>query len=314
MNKKILITAHPFCEYNDLPLKLLKKNKLTYYLNPFKRRLKEKEIFKLLKKFDGIIADTEPLTNKVLNEAKKLKIISRVGIGLNNVDLVSAKKNNIKVAYTPDAPTDAVVELTLGLIFNSIRKISEQNYLMKKKIWNRIAGFRIPHLKFGIIGLGRIGIKVAKNLKKLGAKQIFYNDIVTKKFSNFKFKSKDYIYKNCDIVSLHVPLTNKTKNLITVKEISKMKKNCILINTSRGGIINENDLLKSLSLGRFFSVALDVFNNEPYYGALRKFDRCILTPHVGSMSFDCRNRMELEATEAVVNYFNNKKINNLAIK
>ena len=313
MKKNVLITAHPFCEYNNLPLKLLKRNKIKYLLNPFKRRLKESEIFKLLKDFDAIIADTEPLSKYVINNAKKLKIISRVGIGLNSVDLIAAKNNKIKVSYTPDAPTDAVVELTLGLIFNAIRKISEQHLLIKQKIWNRKAGFRIPHLRFGIIGLGRIGFKVAKYLKKLGAKKIFYNDI-KKKRNNFQFKSKNYIYKNCDVISLHIPLTKDTANLISKKEITKMQKNCILINTSRGEVINEKDLFNSLVKGRFFSLALDVFNNEPYYGSLRRFNRCILTPHVGSMSFDCRNRMELEATEAVVNYFNNKKINNLAVK
>jgi D-3-phosphoglycerate dehydrogenase len=311
---KILISAYPFCSYDNTPILLLKKNKIKFDLNPKGRRLSENEIFALLKNYDALIADTEPLTKKVLYATKKLKIISRVGIGLNSVDLIAAKKRGIKVAYTPNAPTDAVVELTLGFIFNSIRKISEHSLLLKKKIWNRKAGFRIPHLRFGIIGLGRIGFKVAQSLKKLKAKKIFYNDIVKKKYCNFEFKSKDYIYKHCDIISLHVPLTKKTENLITKKEINKMKKNCILINTSRGEVINEKHLFNALLKGKFYSVALDVFSNEPYYGLLRKFDRCILTPHVGSMSFDCRNRMELEATEAVINYFNNKKINNLAVK
>lgn len=312
--KKILISAYPFCNNDKAPFLLLKKNKIKFDLNPKGRRLSENEIFRLLKNYDALIADTEPLTKKVLYATKKLKIISRVGIGLNSVDLIAAKKKGIKVAYTPDAPTDAVVELTLGLILNSIRKISEQNLLIKKKIWKRNAGFRIPHLKFGIIGLGRIGLKVAQSLKKLKAKKVFYNDITKKKMCNFEFKSKNYIYKHCDVVSLHVPLTKITHNLITKEEINKMKKDCILINTSRGEVINEKHLFNSLLKGKFYSVALDVFNKEPYFGSLRKFDRCTLTPHVGSMSLDCRNRMELEATEAVVNYFNNRKINNLAVK
>jgi D-3-phosphoglycerate dehydrogenase len=312
--KKILISAYPFCNNDKTPFLLLKKNKIKFDINPKGRRLSENEIFRLLKNYDALIADTEPLTKKVLYAANKLKIISRVGIGLNSVDLIAAKKKGIKVAYTPDAPTDAVVELTLGLIFNSIRKISEHSLLLKKKIWNRKVGFRIPYLRFGIIGLGRIGFKVAQSLKKLKAKKIFYNDIIKKKNCNLEFKSKDYIYKHCDVISLHVPLTKRTENLITKKEINKMKKNCILINTSRGEVVNEKHLFNALLKGKFYSVALDVFSNEPYYGLLRKFDRCILTPHVGSMSFDCRNRMEIEATEAVINYFNDKKINNLAVK
>ena len=310
--KKILISTYPFCDNSDLPKLLLKKNKINYTLNPKNRRLTEKEIFKYIKDYDGLIADTEPLTKKVLKNARKLKFISRVGIGLNSVDLNYARSKKIRVAYTPDAPTDAVVELTIGLIFDCIRKISEQNTRVKKKKWIRQTGFRIPFLKFGILGFGRIGSKVAKNLSLLGAKKIYYNDLKKKK-TNFIFKSKDFIYKNCDVILLHLPLTLKTLNLINTKELNKMKHDSILINTARGEILNEDALYAALKKGKFFSVALDVFENEPYRGKLRNFDRCILTPHIGSMSNDCRKKMELEATKSIINYFNKKKISNLVI-
>ena len=121
---------------------------------------------------------------------------------------------------------------------------------------------------------------------------------------------KNEIYKECDLISLHLPLTHKTKNMIAKKEINVMKDEAILINTSRGGIVNEKDLYNSLNKKKFFSVALDVFDKEPYNGPLKKFDNCLLTSHLGSMTFESRTKMEEEATEDVINFFKNKKLKN----
>ena len=306
MNKKqikILISATPFCENSLRPIKLLRKNNIKFDINLKKRRYTENEIKNLIKSYDGLIADVEPLTSKVLRNAKKLKVISRVGIGLNNIDLSYAKKNKINVFNTPDAPTSAVVEFNIGLIFMLIRKISILNMSIKKGKWLKLIGLRIPFIKIGILGLGRVGFSLANALVKLGVKQIYYNDL-KKKITNKKiiYKSKDYIFKNCDLVSINLPETKNTKNFIDKKIFNKMKKNSFLINTSRGEIINENDLYNFLKKGFFAGVALDVFNKEPYYGKLKEFERCILTPHVASHTIDCRNKMEIEATENLIDF------------
>ncbi len=311
MNKKqikILISATPFCENSLRPIKLLRKNNIKFDINLKKRRYTENEIKNLIKSYDGLIADVEPLTSKVLRNAKKLKVISRVGIGLNNIDLSYAKKNKINVFNTPDAPTSAVVEFNIGLIFMLIRKISILNMSIKKGKWLKLIGLRIPFIKIGILGLGRVGFSLANALVKLGVKQIYYNDL-KKKITNKKiiYKSKDYIFKNCDLVSINLPETKNTKNFIDKKIFNKMKKNSFLINTSRGEIINENDLYNFLKKGFFAGVALDVFNKEPYYGKLKEFERCILTPHVASHTIDCRNKMEMEATENLVDFFKKNK-------
>ena len=311
MNKKqikILISATPFCENSLRPIKLLRKNNIKFDINLKKRRYTENEIKNLIKSYDGLIADVEPLTSKVLRNAKKLKVISRVGIGLNNIDLSYAKKNKINVFNTPDAPTSAVVEFNIGLIFMLIRKISILNMSIKKGKWLKLIGLRIPFIKIGILGLGRVGFSLANALVKLGVKQIYYNDL-KKKITNKKiiYKSKDYIFKNCDLVSINLPETKNTKNFIDKKIFNKMKKNSFLINTSRGEIINENDLYNFLKKGFFAGVALDVFNKEPYYGKLKEFERCILTPHVASHTIDCRNKMEIEATENLVDFFKKNK-------
>ena len=308
---KILISASPFCEHILTPINILKKNNILYNLNPKKRKLTEKEISKLIKTYDGLIADVEPLNKKVLSKAKNLKIISRVGIGINNIDLEYAKKKGIVVTNTPDAPTEAVIELNLGLIFSLIRNISIHNTEMKKLEWSRKFGVRLKFLKIGILGLGRIGLGLSKKLLKIGASKIFYNDLIKKKVKkNIVYKSKDYIFKNCDMVCLTLPETTKTKKILNKKIFKKMKKHSFIINTSRGDLIDENDLLTYLKKGYFSGIALDVFNKEPYYGGLSKFKRCILTPHIASHTIDCRNRMEIEATEDLINFFKRKSIIN----
>ena len=306
---KILVSASPFCKHSLAPIKLLKKNEIDYDLNPQNRKLTEKEILNLIKSYDGLIADVEPLNKKVLSKAKNLKIISRVGIGTNNIDLKCAKKRKIVVTNTPDAPTEAVIELNLGLIFMLIRNISIHNTDIKKDRWERKFGLRLKFLKIGILGLGRVGLGLSQKLLKIGVPKIFYNDLKRKKVKkNIVYKTKDYIFKNSDVICLTLPETNKTKKLLNKKVFKKMKKHSFLINTSRGDIIDEKDLFNYLKKGYFSGVALDVFNNEPYNGKLIQFKRCILTPHIGSHTIDCRNRMEIEATKDLVNFFKSKPI------
>ncbi len=306
---KILISASPFCKHSKKPISLLKKNKIEFDFNPKKRKLTESEILDIIGKYDGLIADIEPLNDKVLSNGKNLKIISRVGIGVNNIDLVYAKKKGIVVANTPDAPTEAVAELNLGLILNLIRNISIHNTDIKRGKWERKFGLRLKYLNIGILGLGRVGRSLSQKLLSIGSPVIFYNDLKKKNTGkSLIYKNKNFIFKNCDVICITLPETNKTIGLLNKKIFKIMKKNSFLINTSRGDIINERDLLLMLKKDYFSGVALDVFNREPYDGDLRKFKRCIMTPHVASHTIDCRNRMELEATENLINYFNGDKI------
>ena len=308
---KILVLASPFCEHDLKPINILKKNNIHYDLNPKGRKLTENEITNIIEKYDGLIADVETLNMKVLSKAKNLKIISRVGIGVNNIDLKFAKKKKIIISNTPDAPTPAVVELNLSLIFALIRNVVIHSTELKKGNWERLLGLRLPFLTIGILGLGRVGSSLAKKLLKIGCKKILYNDLNKKKTnSRTIFKSKDYIFKNCDLICLTLPETLKTKNFLNKKIFKQMKKTSFIINTSRGELINEKDLLNFLKKGYFSGIALDVFNNEPYKGEFRKFNRCILTPHIGSHTIDCRNKMELEATKNIENFFKSKPIIN----
>jgi D-3-phosphoglycerate dehydrogenase / 2-oxoglutarate reductase len=308
---KVLITTVPFAKKNKLPLELLQKAGIEYLINPLNKKLTEDELTKMVSGFDVIIAGTENISKKVMENANKLKHISRVGIGLDSVDLLEAKRKGIKVSYTPDAPAPAVAELTIGLMLTLLRSAHVSNLQMHNGNWNRIFGRRLSKVTIGIIGVGRIGSNVIKHLQGFDAPRILANDLMAPKRSfNFpiEWKTIEEILEEADIVSIHLPLTSLTQGLIKKKELLIMKKDAIIINTSRGGIINEDDLCDVLHSGHLSGAAIDVFEEEPYSGQLAYIDRCLLTAHMGSMSIDCRTRMEIEATEEAIRFLTNEPL------
>ncbi len=312
---KVLITTVPFGDKNRLPIEQLEAAGIEYLINPLGRKLKEEELAEMVADFDVLIAGTEDITDAVMARASRLKLISRVGIGLDNVDLLAAERRGIKVSYTPDAPAPAVAELTIGLMLALLRSVHVSNAQMHRGEWQRHFGRRIPEVTIGIIGAGRIGGRVLRRLEGFGTPRILVNDIRPEKnvAPNLKIEwvGKDEIYRNADLISLHVPLTVQTKNMIRREQLLMMKTDAMIINTSRGGIINENDLAETLNSGNLSGAAVDVFNQEPYVGALAQIDRCLLTSHMGSMSIDCRTRMEIEATEEAVRFLTGQSLQGL---
>jgi D-3-phosphoglycerate dehydrogenase len=311
----VLITTVPFAENNPVPIDLLKAAGINYEINPLGRKLTESELVSMVPGYDAIIAGTEPLTGKVLAEADSLKVIARVGIGLDSVDLDAAAERGIHVCYTPDAPAPAVAELTIGLMLGILRSFCQSDRLMRQGAWKRFFGYRISEVTIGIMGLGRIGSRVLNFLEGMGAQRVLLNDIDKSIKLNtsldVKWVDKHILYSESDLLTLHVPLTKETCNLLTKKDLLLMKKNAFLVNTARGGIVNEKDLYEVMKAGHLAGAALDVFEQEPYQGNLREIERCILTSHMGSMSQDCRERMEIEATQEVVNFFSGKPFKNL---
>jgi len=307
---KVLITTVPFAKKDRLPLELLEAIGAEYLINPLNKKLTENELAEMVSDFDIIIAGTEPITDFVIKKAKKLKMISRVGIGLDSVDLLAAEKMGIKVSYTPDAPAPAVAEFTIGLLITLLRSAQLSNIQIHRGNWHRYFGKRIANTTIGVIGLGRIGSRVLNRLSVFGTPRLLVNDLSPHPDLDRKFKlewaDKETIYRESDVISLHVPLTRSTKNMITKKQLEMMKSDAIIINTSRGGVVNELDLYNVMKTGHLSGAAIDVFEQEPYDGPLIEIERCFLTAHMGSMSLDCRTRMETEATEEVVRFI--KKI------
>ena len=311
---KVLITTVPFGKNNRFPLDLLENAGIEYLVNPHNKKLTENQLSELIGDFEVLIAGTEQITDKVMSQAPKLKLISRVGIGLDSVDLNAAKKRGIKISYTPDAPAPAVAELTLSMILTLLRSVHVSNLQMHHGKWERIFGRRLTDVTVGIIGVGRIGTHLLRCMSGFGKIRLLVNDIVPNNKLNRDFNlewvTKEQIYKESDIISLHLPLTSLTKDMICREQLLQMKKGAFVINTSRGGIINEDDLCKAMAEGHLGGAAIDVFEKEPYTGKLVEIDRCLLTAHMGSMSFDCRSQMEIEATEEILRFLAGKPLQN----
>ena len=295
---KVFISTTSFAEYDKKPLELLRSAGFEVILNPYKRKLKPEEIVVLASDCDGIIAGVEQITEEVLRSLPKLKAISRCGVGLDNVDLEAAEKIGILISNTPNAPSQAVAELTIALILNLLRKVSLSDRRVRNGQWKKEMGQLISGKTVGIIGLGRIGKRVAELLKSFEVKILASEPNPDKKWvrkNKINLVSMDELLKESDIVTLHIPYTEQNRNLINSERLKIMKRGAILINTSRGGLIDEMALYQALKSGHLGGAALDVTEVEPYQGPLTELDNVIITPHIGSYAVEARIQMETEA-------------------
>lgn len=309
---KILITTFPFGKCGTKPLELLESSGHIVVNNPLKRRLKASEVPELIKGYDIIIAGTEPYPIEAL-ENSVVKAICRVGIGLDNVPLNFCKEKGIVVSYTPDAPSQGVAELTVANILNLSRMVLKSDRSVREGAWNRYLGYLLEEMTIGIVGLGRIGSKVVKLLQPFNPK-ILATDIVDKsdlaKEFNIEIVDKETLFKNSDLVSLHIPSNKENFQYANRKSISLMKTGSFLINTSRGPIVDEDALYDALVQNHLGGAALDVFSSEPYEGKLIKLDNVIFTAHMGASAQKSRFLMELGAAEDCLNFINNKPFKN----
>lgn len=310
---KVFVSTHPFSSTSPAPLELLASNCLDVALNLHGRKITMQELAAEIKDSDVLIAGTEKITEEVFKNAPNLKLIARVGVGLDGVDFELCSKYDVKVTYTPDAPTMAVAELCVGTILDLSRKITFSNNNLKKGIWDRHMGTLLYGKTVGILGMGRIGKSLIHLLSSFNVRFLVNDiapDISFGRLYNVEFVSKAEVLEKCDIVSVNVPLKKDTYDFITLNEIKKMKPYAILINTARGGIVNENDLYESLKTGLIAGAGIDVFEEEPYNGKLIELDNCILTCHMGASTIDSRTDMEIQAVEEVIRFKNNQPLKN----
>lgn len=294
--RKILITAVPFISLNTNLKKLLKKKNISFDL------LKKVNNFKKLdlSKYDGIIAGVEKYDKKTLKKAKRLKVISRVGIGIDSIDKIFCKEKKIKVLKT-NSPNVAVVEFIIGSMIFLIRQFGPMYIDLKNKKWKPIISKSLTDMTVGILGYGKIGKLLSKKLISLGVKKILVNDI--KKFRNKRivFCTKNYLLKNSELLSINLELNKKTENFISFKQVKIMRKGIFIINSSRGKILNEKSLVYGLKKKIIRGAFLDVFSNEPYKGDLLKIKNIFFTPHISSFTFSARQKMENEAIKNLIN-------------
>lgn len=317
MNKyKIMVTTHPFCSVSDLPIKMLHGHEV--YLNDVGRKYSPEELLERLVKFnpDIIIAGTEKYTSDTLDLLPDLKMISRVGIGLDSVPLEECKKRGIVVSYTPDGPSNAVAELAVGQMINMLRRIQLCDATIRNGGWNRHIGREIRSCDVGVIGCGRIGKLIVEKMQGLKPRRVFVNDIIHERAEDLprsEQATKAQILSDCDIITIHIPYNDQNHDYITKKDFDIMKKDVSIINMSRGGIVNEKDLYDFLSENPSASAAIDTFEVEPYKDCLVDLPNAYLTPHLGSCSKMSRNMMEVGAAEEVINFISGEQISNRVV-
>ncbi|MEE8529426.1 MAG: phosphoglycerate dehydrogenase [Nitrosomonadaceae bacterium] len=295
---KLVISTSSFDVDNNPHLQHLVKAGMNIVENSFKRKLTEDEIIELLGQDTvGMIAGIEPLTERVFMSAKGLKAISRCGAGLDNVDLTAAKRQDITVFNTPEAPAQAVAELTMSLILAALRRICQVDQLLRADRWSRMQGQLLAAQLVGIIGLGHIGRRVAKLCQAFDARVVAHDPYIDPTSHGVELVPLKKLLAEADVISLHLPYGANTHHLLDAKAFARMKPGSIIINAARGGLIDEIALDEALISGHLGMAALDVFEQEPYRGPLIKNDKIILTSHIGSLARESRMRMEIEAAE-----------------
>jgi D-3-phosphoglycerate dehydrogenase len=303
----VLVSTSSFARYDISPIKTLESRGYDVVLNPYGRTLKSDELISLASECVGIVAGTEKYGKEVIEKLPKLKVISRCGTGLDSIDSNAANSHSISIRNTPEAPTQAVAELTVGLILDISRKISLMDRNIRNGKWNKKMGQLLSGKTIGIVGLGRIGLRVAEILNSFNVLIIGY-DLSPKmsflKKTEIQLVTMEKLLKKSDIITIHIPYSAEAYHFIDVERLKSMKKGAILINTSRGGIVDEEALYAYLKNGHLSGAAIDTFEKEPYGGPLKELNNIVLTPHIGSYAKEARIEMEMQAVENLIEALN----------
>ena len=282
-----------------------------------KTNLTPDELKNIIANYDGLIVrSATKVTDDIIEAATNLKIIGRAGAGVDNINVEAAKSKNIIVMNTPGGNTNATAEHTIGLIFALLRKIPSANETTHRGLWEKkkMKGNELKGKKIGIVGFGNVGKRVAEISYALGMKVSIYSshfNSIKDNFKNYDSSDLNNILSNSDIISFHCKPNKDGSSIITKDELNMMKKNCILVNTARGGLINEADLIQALKNNVIKGAALDVFKKEPLEESeLFNLENIILTPHIAAST----DEAQIVVAEMVANqfceYFKNNNIVN----
>ena len=315
MKEKIFLTR----TLHDFALKELKK-KFQVEVHTGKIPIPQTTLKSKIKQVDGLICfPYDKINKKVIESAKNLKVISTYSVGYDHIDTKFAKNRKIRVGYTPEVLTDATADMAFALMIDSLRRISEGERIIRKGKWKQIygaydyVGLDLQGKTLGIIGLGRIGKTLAKRAKAFDMKIIYHNRNQISKTKEKKFGVKYATFKKLisesDIISIHVPHTNETDQMFDMKIFKKMKNTAFLINTSRGKVVNEKDLVQALKQKIIGGAGLDVFVTEPISKnhPFIKLENIVLAPHVGSSTKETRIKMAEITVKNLILGINNKK-------
>lgn len=275
--------------------------------------LSREKLQSVLQNYDAVLSTIPDKIDQELLKEAKVKVISNYAIGLDNIDVASAKEKKIAVFNTPDIVTDSTADLTLALLLSFCRKIEKSGQYVKAGHWKEwdpdlFMGEELNGKTFGILGFGRIGRAVARRAVAFGLKVIFYQRHSVELPPELSFCSPvslEELYQSSDYLSLHVPLTEETKGLLDFGAFQKMAKKPLIINMARGAVIKTDDLVLALQKKLLRGAALDVTDPEPISGShpLLSFENCLIVPHIGTATKECRFLMAKCAAENILQFF-----------
>lgn len=272
--------------------------------------LKGNELIDIVPEYEVLIVRSKTkVTKEVIQAGKKLLLIGRAGVGLDNVDTSIAAEMNIKVLNTPDASTSSVAELVMGLMISAVRHIPQATASIRSGQWEKekFSGSELLGKTLGVVGLGRIGMAVARRASAFEMKVIGFNPH-EKHSEEVRNVGYEELLSESDFVTFHVPLTEKTHHMLTYEYIKKMKKGVVIINASRGGILDEGAIKRGLDEGIIGAIALDTFEKEkPFSTVLKGYDNFIATPHIGAQTKEAQKRAGVEIARAVADYLKNRE-------
>lgn len=315
MMHKIFIASRSYGQYSPETIRYLEEHGCQIDLNKLDRVYKEEDLLEIISEYDAIIVGLDEVTNRVINKGKRLRFIGKNGVGVDNIDIETANKNGIYVVNTPGANSCSVADFAVGLMLSIGRLVPQLSYLTKSNKWKRLLGRELWNKKVGIIGTGHIGQGVAQRLMGFNCEILAYDIVKDEEFIrkyNARYLELEEVLKMADYVSLHLPLSEKTNGLIDAKMFGLMKESAYIINTSRGGIIKENDLYEALKSGIIAGAAFDVFQKEPPgQHKLFELDNFIATPHNGALTYEASERIGMMLAKNLIKGLERKLPENL---
>lgn len=302
---KILVTPRSFGKNNPKPIEILKAKGYEVIINPYQRIMTQDEMIEAIKTVDGVVIGVDPLNSEVLSHAKKLRAIAKYGVGLDNIDLDYAASRGIAVTKTVGANTDAVAEFAVSLMLAAARRLVYIDDGCRKRNWAKVSTLQMDGKTLGLVGLGNIAKAVAKKVSGFEMKIIAFDvvqDLAYAQKHGIEYVDLQALLRRADFISLHLPLLESTKNLISRREFELMKETAVVVNTARGGIINEADLLWALKSRRIWGAGIDVFETEPPDNdEFLQLDNIIIGSHCAASTIEAIDAMGIMAAENLVN-------------
>jgi len=303
---KVVVTPRSFGKTSSLPLDMLKRRGCEVVLNPYGRILSKMEMKELIRDADAVIVGVDPLDAEVLSAASRLKVISKYGVGTDNIDQTFAASKGIRVTVTAGANTDAVADYTLALMLAVARRVVPIDQGCRRLDWQKQTAVDVWGKTLGLIGLGAIGKGVARRAQGFNMKVLAYDLYPDPEYAarnGIEYVPLDRLLRESDFISLHVPLTEQTHHIIGPAEFEKMKPTAVLVNTARGGLVDEKALLRALRENRIWGAGIDVFSQEPpEERELLQLSNIVIGSHTAASTFQAIENMGVMAAENVLKH------------